>query len=104
MEWDVSSGDLESKQAEAARLKRERHEMEKKLKLYESKVLQADQSDGESMAEKAAAREAFLQQKRVELESRCVLHRNEAQTDSYHLFLVKGCWKSNSQMNLLQES
>lgn len=86
----MSSGDLESKQAEAARLKRERHEMEKKLKLYESKVLQADQSDGESMAEKAAAREAFLQQKRVELESRCALHRNEARTDSYHPLLVKG--------------
>lgn len=64
------SGDLESKQAEAARLKKERHEMEKKLKLYESKVLQSDQSDGESMAEKASAREAFLQQKRLELESR----------------------------------
>lgn len=66
----IGAGDLESKQAEAARLKKERHEMEKKLKLYESKVLQSDQSDGQSMAEKAAAREAFLQQKRVELESR----------------------------------
>lgn len=48
--------------------------MEKKLKLYESKLLQSDQTDGESMAEKAAAREAFLQQKREELECRYSIH------------------------------
>lgn len=51
-------------------MKKERHEMEKKLKLYESKILQSSQNDGKTMAEQAAAREAFVQQKRVELESR----------------------------------
>jgi hypothetical protein len=66
----ATTGNLESKQAEAERLRKERTEMEKKLKLYESKILHSENNDVESMAQKAAEREAQLKQKREELEKR----------------------------------
>ena len=44
--------------------------MEKKLKLYESKILHSENNDVEAMAQKAAEREAQLKQKREELEKR----------------------------------
>lgn len=70
-ESSVCTGNLESKQAEAERLRKERTEMEKKLKLYESKILHSENNDGvELMAQKAAEREAQLKQKREELEKR----------------------------------
>jgi hypothetical protein len=64
------AGDLETKQAEAERLRKERTEMEKKLKLYESKILQSEHQDGKSMAEKASEREALLKRKQDELQKR----------------------------------
>lgn len=66
----LGAGNLESKQAEAERLRKERTEMEKKLKLYESKILQSENNDVEAMAQKAAEREAQLKQKREQLEKR----------------------------------
>lgn len=44
--------------------------MEKKLKLYESKILHSENNDIESMAQKAAEREAQLKQKQEELQKR----------------------------------
>jgi hypothetical protein len=67
---NVKAGNLESKQAEAERLRKERTDMEKKLKLYESKILHSDTNDVESMAQKAAEREMQLKHKREELEKR----------------------------------
>jgi hypothetical protein len=65
------AGNLEQKQAEAARLKHERVEMMKRLKLYESKILQSENEDGKSLVEKAHEREEQLKKKQEELECRC---------------------------------
>lgn len=66
-----AAGDLESKQAEAARLKAEQAAVLKRLKLYESKILQSNSSGGKSLVDKAAEREAQLAKKQLELERRC---------------------------------
>lgn len=71
--YHLRAGNLESKQAEAERLRKERTNMEKKLKLYESKILHSENNDVEAMAQKAAEREVQLKQKREELEKRCAV-------------------------------
>ena len=55
--------------------------MEKKLKLYESKILHSENNDVEAMAQKAAEREAQLKQKREQLEKRCAVR---AEVHSMH--------------------
>ena len=65
-----TADDLASKQAEAEKLRKERTDMEKKLKLYDSKILQSEHQDGKSMADKAAEREAVLKRKQTELQQR----------------------------------
>lgn len=64
------TGDLESKQAEAAQLKAEQQKLLQRLKLYESKVLQSGENGTNALVEKAREREVQLQKKQEELERR----------------------------------
>lgn len=66
-----AAGTLEEQHAAADQAKADREKMLKKLKMYESKIIQSEKEGGKSLVEIAQEKELRLQEQREELEKRC---------------------------------